>query len=81
VNLAYKARSNKLPDWEPAMSTITTTMFSATSRWDQLQTELQRLDQALSRRELEGLGDAAFRNIGITRCDSHRKLNKAFWMA
>jgi uncharacterized protein YjiS (DUF1127 family) len=63
------------------MSTITTTMFSATSRWDQLQTELQRIDQALSRRELEGLGDAAFRNIGITRCDSHRKLNKPFWMA
>ena len=63
------------------MSTITTTMFSATSRWDQLQTELQRLDQTLSRRELEGLGDAAFRNIGIIRCDSHRKLNKPFWMA
>jgi uncharacterized protein YjiS (DUF1127 family) len=56
-------------------------MFSATSRWDQLQTELQRLDQALSGRELEGLGDAAFRNIGITRCDSHRKVNKPFWMA
>jgi uncharacterized protein YjiS (DUF1127 family) len=65
------------------MSTITTTMISAThvSRWDQLQTELQRLDQALSGRELEGLGDATFRNIGITRCDSYRKLNKPFWMA
>jgi uncharacterized protein YjiS (DUF1127 family) len=65
------------------MSTITTTMFSSThvSRWDQLQMELQRLDQALSRRELEGLGDATFRNIGIARCDSLRTLNKPFWMA
>jgi uncharacterized protein YjiS (DUF1127 family) len=43
--------------------------------------ELQRLDQALSRRELEGLGDATFRNTGITRCDSHLNLNKPFWMA
>jgi len=59
------------------MSTITTTMFSATlgSTTDGIATDRS------SRRELEGLGDAAFRNIGITRCDSHRKLNKAFWMA
>jgi hypothetical protein len=66
------------------MSTITTTMFSAThaSRWDQLhqlQMELQRLDQVVSRPEQAGLRDAIFYDIGIS--DPHRKLNKPFWMA
>ena len=66
------------------MSTITMTTFRATHlpRWDQLKlrvTEWQR--RARSRRELEGLSDATLRDIGITRCDAHREMNKPFWMA
>ena len=66
------------------MSTITTTMFWAThaSRWDQLKfriSEWQR--RARSRRELEGLSDATLRDIGITRCDARREMDKPFWMA
>jgi uncharacterized protein YjiS (DUF1127 family) len=34
-----------------------------------------------SRRELESLSDATLRDIGITRCDCHREMNKPFWMA
>jgi uncharacterized protein YjiS (DUF1127 family) len=34
-----------------------------------------------SRHELEGLSDATLRDIGITRCDAHREMNKPFWMA
>jgi uncharacterized protein YjiS (DUF1127 family) len=69
---------------EPAMSTITMTTFRSThfSRWDQLKlrvTEWQR--RARSRHELEGLSDATLRDIGITRCDAHREMNKPFWMA
>jgi uncharacterized protein YjiS (DUF1127 family) len=69
---------------EPAMSAITMTTFRSTpfSRWDQLKlrvTEWQR--RARSRRELEALSDATLRDIGITRCDAHREMNKPFWMA
>jgi uncharacterized protein YjiS (DUF1127 family) len=42
------------------------------------------LDHAASRRELpelEGLSDAIFYIIGITRRDADRKPNKPFWMA
>jgi len=45
---------------------------------DQLEIELQRLDQLASRPELEGLR-RVFYDIGIS--DTHRKLNKPFWMA
>jgi hypothetical protein len=31
-------------------------------------------------RELESLSDATLRDIGITRCDCHREMNKPFWM-
>jgi len=66
------------------MSTITTTTFRAIPlpRWDQLKfriAEWQR--RARSRRELDGLSDATLRDIGITRCDAHREMNKPFWMA
>jgi len=69
---------------EPAMSTITMTTFRSThfSRWDQLKlrvTEWQR--RARSRREPDALSDATLRDIGITRCDAHREMNKPFWMA
>jgi uncharacterized protein YjiS (DUF1127 family) len=55
---------------EPAMSTITMTIFRSThsSHWDQLKlriTEWQR--RARSRRELEALSDATMRDIGMTR--------------
>jgi uncharacterized protein YjiS (DUF1127 family) len=66
------------------MSTITMTIFrtTRTSHWDQLKlriTEWQR--RARSRRELEASSDATLRDIGITRCDAHREMNKPFWMA
>ena len=66
------------------MSTITMTIFrtTRTSHWDQLKlriTEWQR--RARSRRELEVLSDATLRDIGITRCDAHREMNKPFWIA
>ena len=54
------------------MSTITMTIFrtTRTSHWDQLKlriTEWQR-------------SDATLRDIGMTRCDAHREMNKPFWM-
>ena len=67
------------------MSTITMTTFrvTQTSRWDHhlklRVAEWQR--RARSRRELDGLSDATLRDIGITRCDAHREMNKPFWMA
>ncbi|HXW49447.1 MAG TPA: DUF1127 domain-containing protein [Xanthobacteraceae bacterium] len=66
------------------MSTITMTTFRAAHLclWDQLKfrvAEWQR--RARSRRELDGLSDATLRDIGVTRCDAHREMNKPFWMA
>ena len=66
------------------MSTITTTTFRGIQapRWDQLKfriSEWQR--RARSRRELEALSDVTLRDIGTTRCDAHREMNKPFWMA
>ena len=66
------------------MSTITTTTFRATQgpRWDQLKLRISEWQRrARSRRELEALSDATLRDIGITRCDAHREMNKPFWMA
>ena len=65
------------------MSTITTTTVRATHAppWDQLKfriSEWQR--RTRSRRELEAFSDATLRDIGITRCDAHREMNKPFWM-
>jgi uncharacterized protein YjiS (DUF1127 family) len=73
-----------IKDMEPAMSTITMTIFRTThsSHWDQLKlriTEWQR--RARSRRELEAFSDATLRDIGMTRCDAHNEMNKPFWMA
>jgi len=66
------------------MSTITTTTFRGRSlpRWDQLKLRIAEWQRrARSRHELEGLSDATLRDIGITRCDAHREMNKPFWMA
>jgi uncharacterized protein YjiS (DUF1127 family) len=66
------------------MSTITTTTFWGTrlSRWDQLKLRIAEWQRRTrSRYELEGLSDATLRDIGITRCDAHREMNKPFWMA
>jgi uncharacterized protein YjiS (DUF1127 family) len=66
------------------MSTITTTTFRGTrlSRWDQLKLRIAEWQRRTrSRYELEGLSDATLRDIGITRCDAHREMNKPFWMA
>jgi uncharacterized protein YjiS (DUF1127 family) len=73
------ANMNKLPGREPVMSTITTTTFRATQtpRWDQLKFRISEWHRrARSRRELEALSDATLRDIGITRCDAHREMNK-----
>jgi uncharacterized protein YjiS (DUF1127 family) len=66
------------------MSTITTTTFLARRlpRWDQLKLRIAEWQRRTrSRHELEGLSDATLRDIGITRCDAHREMNKPFWMA
>jgi uncharacterized protein YjiS (DUF1127 family) len=69
---------------EPAMNTITTMFWAAplmpligivSSPIAQWQRRFR------SRRELESLSDATLRDIGITRCDCHREMNKPFWMA
>ena len=66
------------------MSTMTMTNFrtSHPSQWQHVKghiTEWQR--RWRSRHELEGLSDASLRDIGITRCEVHRELQKPFWMA
>lgn len=33
------------------------------------------------RQELAGLSDATLRDMGITRCDVRREIQKPFWMA
>jgi uncharacterized protein YjiS (DUF1127 family) len=72
---------------EPVMSTITMTIFRSThtthsSHWDQLKLRIAEWQRrARSRHELEALSDATLRDIGITRCDAHREMNKPFWMA
>jgi uncharacterized protein YjiS (DUF1127 family) len=59
------------------MSTIT-----SASRWDQFKVRVSEWRQrARSRRELEGLDDSTLRDIGITRCDIRREMDKPFWMA
>jgi uncharacterized protein YjiS (DUF1127 family) len=69
---------------ERAMSTTTMTTFRTyrLSRWDQVKRrvgEWQR--RSRSRHELEMLSDATLRDIGVTRCEAHREINKPFWMA
>jgi uncharacterized protein YjiS (DUF1127 family) len=84
ANLDYKRQRRKLWYGEVVMSTITTTTFWAThaSRWDQLKLRISEWQRRTrSRRELDGLSDATLRDIGITRCDAHREMNKPFWMA
>jgi uncharacterized protein YjiS (DUF1127 family) len=69
---------------ELAMSTIAMTIYRSThsSHWDQLKLRISEWQRrARSRRELEALSDATLRDIGITRCDAHRDINKPFWMA
>jgi uncharacterized protein YjiS (DUF1127 family) len=72
---------------ELVMSTITMTIFRSThtthsSHWDQLKLRIAEWQRrARSRHELEALSDATLRDIGITRCDAHREMNKPFWMA
>ena len=66
------------------MTTTTMTVFRnrRTFNWDHIASciaEWQR--RARSRHELEGLSDATLRDIGITRCDAHREMQKPFWMA
>ncbi len=66
------------------MSTMTMTNFrtSQLSQWQRLTgriAEWQR--RSRSRHELECLSDATLRDIGMTRCDAHRELQKPFWMA
>lgn len=64
-------------------TTLTTTYpLRSVSRWEQVKRHLAAWQQrARSRNELEGLSDAALRDIGVTRCDAHRELCKPFWMA
>ena len=66
------------------MNTTTMNSFHThrTSRWYQFGqriTEWQRSSRSCH--ELENLSDATLRDIGITRCEAHREINKSSWMA
>jgi uncharacterized protein YjiS (DUF1127 family) len=65
------------------MSTTTITFHTPhRSRWDQLRsrfTEWRR--RSRSRYELSYLSDATLNDIGVTRCDVYREMNKPFWTA
>ena len=51
-------------------------------RWDQVKRRIAEWQRrSRSRHELEGLSDATLQDIGITRCDAQREMNKPFWMA
>ena len=63
------------------MSTTTLT-FQTQSRWDQFKTRFAEWRRrSRSRHELGYLSDATLNDIGITRCDVHREMNKPFWAA
>ena len=52
------------------------------SRWDQMKRGISEWHRrSRSRHELEMLSDETLRDIGITRCEAHREMNKPFWMA
>jgi uncharacterized protein YjiS (DUF1127 family) len=66
------------------MNTITTTSFRMhrPSRWYHVRLRIAEWQRrSRSRHELENLSDATLRDIGITRCEAHREINKPFWMA
>jgi uncharacterized protein YjiS (DUF1127 family) len=51
-------------------------------RWGYMKHRLvQWRRRALARQELQGLSDAALRDLGLTRCDAARETSKPFWMA
>jgi uncharacterized protein YjiS (DUF1127 family) len=64
---------------ERGMNTTTTTFRN--SRWDHIKLRIAEWQRrSRSRQELEGLSDATLRDIGITRCEAHREMQKPFWM-
>ena len=65
------------------MSTTTITLQTPhKSRWDQFKTRFAEWRRrSRSRHELGYLSDATLNDIGITRCDVHREMNKPFWTA
>ncbi len=66
------------------MSTTTMTTFRThhMSRWGQIKLSIAEWQRrSRSRQELESLSDATLRDIGITRCEAHREMQKPFWMA
>jgi uncharacterized protein YjiS (DUF1127 family) len=69
---------------ERAMGTTTMTSFRThrLSRWGQIKLSIAEWQRrSRSRHELENLSDATLRDIGITRCEAHREMQKPFWMA
>jgi uncharacterized protein YjiS (DUF1127 family) len=69
---------------ERAMSTTTMNAFRMhrLSHWGQIKLSISEWQRrSRSRQELEGLSDATLRDIGITRCEAHREMQKPFWMA
>jgi len=69
---------------ERAMNTTTMTSFRTRhpSRWYQVGLRIAEWQRrSRSRHELENLSDATLCDIGITRCEAHREINKPFWMA
>ena len=51
-------------------------------RWSHFKRQLTEWRRrARSRSELQFLSDQILQDIGFTRCDVHRELNKTFWMS
>ena len=66
------------------MSTTTMTTFRTHRFWrlDQIEFSIAEWHRrSRSRHELENLSDATLRDIGITRCEAHREIQRPFWMA
>jgi uncharacterized protein YjiS (DUF1127 family) len=65
------------------MTTATMTSFRTDRfNWNQVARRIGEWQRrSRSRHELEGLSDAALRDIGITRCDAQHEAQKPFWMA
>jgi uncharacterized protein YjiS (DUF1127 family) len=69
---------------ERAMSAMTISNFrtSRLSQWERVKRRIGEWQRrSRSRHELESLSDATLRDIGVTRCDAHREIQKPFWMA
>jgi len=75
---------HQMPDMEGQMVTNTEAgrRTDRSSTWQQFTHHVSEWHSRYRwRQELAGLSDSALRDIGITRCDARREIQKPFWMA